>query len=116
MSSADSPPLDSIVFRTRNLAGVRAWYSGTLGLKVAVLRKNNREFPDEDARYVNFDAGNGVLLCFETGLEVDRARIVLRVPDLPAAIAARGLQPAQSGDNWAIVRDPEGREVILQAP
>lgn len=110
MSSADVSPLDSVVFRTQRLAEVRAWYESVLGLRAATL-DDGRE--DADARYVNFRSGN-VLVGFETGSDVDRARLVFFTGDLAAL--KRGLKApvATEGKGWLIVKDPEGREVILQ--
>lgn len=84
-----------------------------MGLKIATIEKGA---PDADERYVNFEIVGG-LLGFETGKDVQSARVVLTVDDLVAELerlAGKGVTPAQTGKGWAIVKDPEGREIILQ--
>jgi catechol 2,3-dioxygenase-like lactoylglutathione lyase family enzyme len=113
MSSAEISPVDSVVFRTRDLALIRQWYSSVLGLKVARL-DDGRE--DADGRYVNFRSGK-VLIGFETGAEVDRARFVFMTGDLEAArreLAKKGVIPSEGQSDWMIIRDPESREIIVQ--
>jgi catechol 2,3-dioxygenase-like lactoylglutathione lyase family enzyme len=104
---------DSVVFATRRLAEVRAFYENVLGLAVAKIECGAEDAND---RYVNFKVEGG-LLGFETGLEMQSARVVLRVPDLRAELerlSVAGVRPSSSGARWAIVRDPEGREIILE--
>ncbi|MEK7468145.1 MAG: VOC family protein [Planctomycetota bacterium] len=116
MSLADLPQIDSVVFRTRDLAEVRRWYELVLGLRVGTFERDGITVRDADARYVNFQSGN-TLIGFETGNEVDRARLVFIVGDLEQTkreVTARGAIISLQRDNWFIVRDPEGREVLLQ--
>jgi catechol 2,3-dioxygenase-like lactoylglutathione lyase family enzyme len=108
--------LDSVVFETPDLARVRAFYADVLGLRVGTFHKDGRELPDESDAYVNFDTG--ALLCFEKGDTAQLGTIVLRVHDLAAALEtlrSRGVSPSRATATFAIVRDPDGREVILQA-
>ena len=109
--------LDSVVFETADLPRVRAFYAAVLGLRVGTCERDGRVVPDESERYVNFDLG-GTLLCFECGPAAQLGTIVLRVRDLAAVVAdlgARGIVPARRRESFAILTDPEGREIILQA-
>lgn len=108
--------LDSIVFNTRDLPRVRAFYADVLGVKVGTYEKDGKTLPDESATYVNFRAGD-TLLCFETGENVETGTIVLACPDLAAARTAlklRGVSIAREHPAFVIVKDPDGRDVILQ--
>lgn len=108
--------LDSVVFETPDLARVKAFYAGVLGLRVGTLREDGSALSDESDTYVNFDTG--ALLCFEKGDTAQLGTIVLRVTDLPAALEtleSRGVEPIRATAAFAIVHDPDGREVILQA-
>ena len=116
MNAANLSPIDSVVFRTRNLEAVRHWYEQEFGLRVGTIERDGKTAPDADARYVNFRSGD-VLIGFETGDEVDRARLVFMSDDLAALkreLASKGVRPSAEQGTWCIVKDPEGREVILQ--
>ena len=107
--------LDSVVFETPDLARVRAFYIEVLGLRVAIMDRDGRRVADESDSYVNFDAGT--LLCFEVGGK-QQGTIVLAIDDLSAMLVRlrqRGIEPVKSTPNFAIIHDPDGREVILQA-
>jgi catechol 2,3-dioxygenase-like lactoylglutathione lyase family enzyme len=107
--------LDSVVFETPDLARVRAFYADVIGLRVGKFHKDGRQLPDESDTYVNFDTG--AMLCFEKGTAAQLGTIVLRVTELPSALealAAHGVNPVRATAAFAIIRDPDGREVILQ--
>ncbi len=108
--------LDSVVFDTPDLSRVRAFYTGVLGLRVGTHRRDSITVPDESDTYVNFDTG--ALLCFESGPVAQTGTIVLRVSDLPGllgSLRAQGIEPMRERPGFAIIADPDGREVILQA-
>jgi len=108
--------LDSVVFDTPDLARVRAFYSGVLGLRVGTHRRDGIAVPDESDTYVNLDTG--ALLCFESGAAAQTGTIVLRVTDLPGLLGSlrtQGIEPTRERPGFAIIVDPDGREVILQA-
>jgi len=108
--------VDSVVFHTPRLEVVRAFYLEQVGLKIGTYEKGGRTVPDEDESYVNFDVG-GVLLGFERGFTAETGTVVLKVDDLEAVLgrlAARGIQPERRDGPWAMIRDPEGRGIILQ--
>ena len=112
-----SPKLDSVVLATDDLVAVRAFYRDLLGLRVGTLQKEGRSAPDESDTYVNFDCG-GFLLGFEVGGAPHLATLVVKVDDLPSVLsdlAAKGIQPERKMPAFAVIRDPEGREVILQS-
>ncbi len=107
---------DSVVFNTRDLPRVRAFYRDVLGLKVGTFEKEGRQLPDESAKYVNFCAGD-TLLCFEIGDSVETGTIVLACADLVAAKAElerAKVKLVKDHPAFLIIHDPDGREVILQ--
>ena len=109
--------LDSVVFDTRDLPAIRHFYGEVLGLAVGSFERDGRMVPDESASYVNFDVG-GTLLGFETANTAQVGTVVFQVDGLPALLAdfsAKGVTPVKTHQTFAIIRDPEGREVILQA-
>ena len=108
--------LDSLVLATDDLAAVRAFYGDALGFRVGTFEKDGKQVPDESDTYVNFDC-NGVLLGFELGGAPQLATIVVNVDDLEATVAelnGKGIVPERRKPSFAVIRDPEGREIILQ--
>lgn len=108
--------LDSVVFDTTRLEAVREFYRDGLGLPVGTYEKDGRTVADEDDTYVNFTCG-GVLVGFERGPTAERGTLVLKVDDLETALerlAGRGVRQERVQDPWALIRDPEGRGIILQ--
>jgi catechol 2,3-dioxygenase-like lactoylglutathione lyase family enzyme len=108
--------LDSIVFETPDLARVRKFYVDVLGLRVGTYEKAGKTVPDESETYVNLNIG-GTLLGFERG-EAQTGTIVLVVEDLKSTLEAlkqQHIAPKKTGPNFAIITDPDGREIILQA-
>ncbi|MCC6574068.1 MAG: hypothetical protein IT462_09765 [Planctomycetes bacterium] len=108
--------LDSVVFSTRDLPRVRAFYADVLGLKVGSFEKDGKVLPDEGPKYVNFKAGD-TLLCFETGDSVETGTIVLACPDLAGAkaeLARAKVKLVKEHPAFLIIHDPDGREIILQ--
>lgn len=86
-----------------------------LGLRIGTCEKYGRTVADENDSYFNLDLG-GTLLGFEQGVP-QTGTIVLKVIDLPvtlAALAAQGVSPRKSTADFAIISDPDGRELILQ--
>jgi catechol 2,3-dioxygenase-like lactoylglutathione lyase family enzyme len=109
--------LDSVVFDTADLSATRRFYAEVLGLAVGTFERDGKTLPDESDRYVNFKVGD-TLLGFEAAQTAQTGTIVLQVESLPealAAVAAKGVRPHKARENFAIIRDPEGRELILQA-
>lgn len=105
-----------MVFETPDLARVRKFYVDALSLRVGTFEKDGVSRPDESDSYVNFDLG-GVLLGFERGAAAQAGTIVLRVTRLPALLAElskRGIAPLRQSETFAIIADPDGREIILQ--
>ena len=108
--------LDSLVLDTDDLAAVRDFYRDALGFRVGTFEKDGWTVPDESDTYVNFD-GAGLLLGFELGGSPQLATIVVRVQELEAALAelaAKGISPERRQPSFAVIRDPEGREILLQ--
>jgi catechol 2,3-dioxygenase-like lactoylglutathione lyase family enzyme len=108
--------LDSVVFETPDVARVRKFYVDVLGLRVGTYEKAGKTVADEDANYFNLDVG-GTLLGFERG-EAQTGTIVLLVEDLAATLAELKQQhttPKKAAANFAIITDPDDREIILQA-
>jgi catechol 2,3-dioxygenase-like lactoylglutathione lyase family enzyme len=108
--------LDSVVFETPNLALVRGFYLQHLGLRVGTFERDGKVLPDESEKYVNFDL-NGTLLGFEAGAGSQLGTVVLAVSGLAAMLgelASAGVVPIRARDNFAIILDPDGREIILQ--
>ncbi|MCB9892895.1 MAG: VOC family protein [Planctomycetes bacterium] len=122
--------LDSVVFETPDVARARRFYVDTLGLHVGTYIKDGATVADEDEKYFNLDLG-GSLLGFEHGetqsgtpqepqgaVKPANGTIVLMVDDLTAALdelAAKHIAPQRKAANFAIIADPDGREIILQA-
>jgi catechol 2,3-dioxygenase-like lactoylglutathione lyase family enzyme len=107
---------DSIVFETPDLARLRKFYVEVLGLRVGAYEKAGKSVADESDSYFNLDIG-GTLLGFERGV-TQTGTIVLALSDLKAALAelaAKGVKPTRAAANFAIIADPDGREIILQA-
>ena len=108
--------LDSIVFETPDLARVRKFYVDTLGLRVGTYEKAGKTVSDESETYFNLNIG-GTLLGFEHG-RAQTGTIVLKINDLATTLAElkqNHIAPRKSASNFAIITDPDGREVILQA-
>ena len=108
--------LDSVVFETPDVARARKFYVDTLGLHVGTFVKDGATVADEDEKYFNLEVG-GTLLGFELG-QTQAGTIVLMVDDLKAALdelADRQVKPTRQAANFAIIADPDGREIILQA-
>jgi catechol 2,3-dioxygenase-like lactoylglutathione lyase family enzyme len=108
--------LDSVVLATDDLAAVRAFYRDALGFRVGTFEKDGKTVPDESDTYVNFDC-DGVLLGFDLGGAPQLATIVVKVDRLEpvlAELAAKGILPERTKPTFAVIRDPEGREVLLQ--
>jgi len=108
--------LDSVVLATHDLAAVRAFYHDALGFCVGTIDRDGKTVPDESDTYVNFDCA-GVLLGFELGGAPQLATLVLKVDNLEStleALAAKGISPELRKPAFAVIRDPEGREIILQ--
>jgi len=111
-----SPKLDSVVLATDDLTAVRSFYLDVLGFRVGTFEKDGKTVPDESETYVNFDGG-GALLGFELGEAAQLATLVVKVENLQALLgdlAAKGIQPERRMPAFAVIRDPEGREIILQ--
>ena len=109
--------LDSLVLATDDLAAVRAFYRDALGFRVGTFEKDGKTVPDESDTYVNFDC-NGVLLGFELGGAPQLATIVVKVDRLEsvlADLATKGITPERRKAEFAVIRDPEGRELVLQS-
>src|SRR5688500_11921907 len=109
--------LDSLVLATDDLAAVRAFYRDALGFRVGTFEKDGKTVPDESDTYVNFDC-DGMLLGFELGGAPQLATIVVKVESLESTLsdlAAKGIAPERTKPSFAVIRDPEGREIILQA-
>jgi catechol 2,3-dioxygenase-like lactoylglutathione lyase family enzyme len=108
--------LDSIVFDTPNVARVRKFYVDTLGLRVGTYEKDGKSVPDENEGYFNLNIG-GTLLGFESG-QAQAGTIVLAIEDLKSTLEGlkeHHIAPGKTGPNFAIITDPDGREIILQA-
>ncbi len=108
--------IDSVVFATRDLSKAREFYGRKMGLKVATYDEEGREVADEGPGFVNFRCGE-TLLGFEKGDAAEMATLVLKVHKLEAVLALldeEGVRVGRRKDNWAMIRDPEGREIILQ--
>lgn len=105
-----------MVFETPDLPRVRKFYVDALGLRVGAFERDGISRLDESDNYVNFDLG-GVLLGFERGAAAQAGTVVLRVTTLPALLAElskRGITPSRQSEMFAIIADPDGREIILQ--
>jgi catechol 2,3-dioxygenase-like lactoylglutathione lyase family enzyme len=108
--------LDSVVFDTPDLARTRKFYVDTLGLRVGTYMKNGKSVADEDGSYFNLNIG-GTLLGFESG-QAQAGTIVLAIEDLKSTLEGlkqHHIAPKKTGSNFAIITDPDGREIILQA-
>lgn len=108
--------LDSVVFETPDLPRLRRFYTETLALRVATFERGGKTLPDESESYVNFEVG-GTLLGFERGKAAQLGTVVLAVDELDALLAElarKGVKPERARANFTIIRDPDGREVILQ--
>jgi catechol 2,3-dioxygenase-like lactoylglutathione lyase family enzyme len=107
--------LDSVVFETPDLARLRKFYLDVLGLRIGTYEKTGKTVADEDSNYFNLNIG-GTLLGFESG-QAQAGTIVLAVEDLPATLAdlkKLHIAPGKAAPNFAIITDPDGREIILQ--
>jgi catechol 2,3-dioxygenase-like lactoylglutathione lyase family enzyme len=108
--------LDSIVFETPDLPRLRAFYVDVLGLRIGVYERDGKTVADENDSYFNLHIG-GTLLGFERG-DAQSGTVVLKVEDLPATLKAlqiQGITPSKAQAQFAIIADPDGREIILQA-
>jgi catechol 2,3-dioxygenase-like lactoylglutathione lyase family enzyme len=107
--------LDSVVFETPDLARVRRFYVDVLGLRVGTFVRDGKTVADEDESYFNLNVG-GTLLGFEKG-RAQQGTVVLIVEDLSSALAGlktHGVEPARWTADFAIIHDPDEREIILQ--
>lgn len=108
--------LDSVVFSTNQLSTVRDFYLNKLGLAIGTYEKDGKAIPDENDKYVNFHCGE-TLICFEVGEKTERGTLVLLVENLSSVISElekKKVTPRKRAQNYAIIVDPEGREIILQ--
>lgn len=109
--------LNSFIYYTADLPTIRRFYADTLGLEVGTYEHDGKIVPDESPTYVNFNLG-GTLLGFEAAKAAETGSIVFEVESVEQAVAGlaqMGIQPEKRTDKFAIIRDPEGREIILQA-
>ncbi len=97
-----------------DLEGSTKFYREVLGLELV------EEHPGHHAKF----GGDGGFLCLERkGVEsypsLDKAVVFLEVDDLAGKIAALGPAILQTGldksshPSWAVLRDPEGHNVVL---
>ena len=92
-----------------NLETARKFYTETMGLEVC----------DEQAgHHAKFDSGAGFVCLERKGVESypsrDKAVLFFEVPDLRSAIAAIGQDRlVQWENNWAVLHDPEGHNILL---
>lgn len=108
--------LDSVVFETCDLAAMRVFYGELLGLDVNTFEKDGEMHTDADERYVNFSVA-GVLVGFEAAEAAQLGTMVFEIESLQetlSELSKRGIKPTREGGNWAIIRDPEGRDLILE--
>ena len=104
------------MFETPDVARARKFYVDVLGLRVGTYIKDGKSIADEDDNYFNLDVG-GTLLGFEKG-QAQQGTVVLMVEDLPSSLADlkfHGVEPVSTAINFAIIHDPDKREIILQA-
>lgn len=103
------------MFETPDVALARKFYVDVLGLHVGTFVRDGKTVADEDDNYFNLDVG-GTLLGFEKG-QAQQGTVVLMVEDLPSALAdlkVHGIEPVRQAANFAIIYDPDNRELILQ--
>jgi catechol 2,3-dioxygenase-like lactoylglutathione lyase family enzyme len=108
--------LDSVVFETPDVARARKFYVDVLGLRVGTYEKAGKKVADESETYFNLDVG-GTLLGFERG-QTQTGTVVLAVKNLMSMLEAlkqQHIAPKKTGPGFAIITDPDGREIILQA-
>lgn len=92
-----------------DLPRARQFYAETIGLPIA---------EDQPGHHVKFGTSQGFLCLERKGAEdypsSDKAVLFFEVPDLPATIAAIGRDCViRSEPGWAVLRDPEGHNVLL---
>lgn len=92
-----------------NLERAKKFYVETLGLEIS---------DEQIGHHAKFDSGASFVCLERKGAESypskDKAVLFFEVPDLESAIAAIGPdQLVQSEHAWAVLRDPEGHNLIL---
>ncbi len=97
-----------------DLDGSTKFYRDVLGLNLV---------EEQPGHHVKFAGGAGFLCLERKGAEsypsLDKAVVFLEVDDLPAKLSALGPAVLQTGlgagsqPSWAVLRDPEGHNVVL---
>ena len=109
--------LNSIIFHTDNIEGLRNFYEDFLGFKTGSYFKDGVEYPDFDETYVNYHLDNG-LLCFEKDDgRLDLGTIVIDQVDLQGIsklIEQHSLELIRKGEFFLIIKDPDGRSIIFE--
>ena len=87
----------------------KSFYVETLGLKIS---------DEQPGHHAKFDSGAGFICLERKGSESypskDKAALFFEVEDLRAAVRAVGEDRiVQSGSGWAVLRDPEGHNILL---
>jgi len=92
-----------------DLDRAKAFYSETLGLKMS---------DHQPGRFAKFDSAGGFVALERKGSESypsqDKAVLFFAVADLDKAVGAIGKERiVQSEARWAVLRDPEGHNILL---
>lgn len=93
----------------KDLERAKQFYACTLGLSVSEEQKGH---------HAKFDGGSGFVCLEVKGAESypseDKAVLFFEAPDLKSALAAIGPEKiVQAHENWAVLHDPEGHNVLL---
>ena len=110
---------NSVVFTTKNLSAIRAFYEGTLEFPTGTYQKNGDTLPDFSESYVNYHIDGGLI-----GFEIEEASkppgvgdIVIKVSDFTALrirLENSGVKILKSNPAFFMIQDPESRTLIFE--
>ena len=110
--------LNSVVFHTSQLAVLREFYEGKLGLSVGTYVRENKTVEDCSDSYVNYYFGD-CLLSFEEEMgRTDIGSVILTVPDFRKyrdGLEKKGIVLLKNSNRFFKIKDPEGRSIHIEA-
>lgn len=110
--------LNSVVFHTSQLALLREFYEGKLGLTVGTYVRENKTVEDCSDSYVNYYLGDCLLSFEEAPGRTDVGSVIFTVPDFAKYredLEKKGVTLLKNTDRFFKIKDLEGRSILIEA-